>query len=300
MPGFAHGRSRALSQPDTMRTKSAYTSPYLPRPFASTVVSYGARAAGISRAGSHGRPAVRSRSWNPARGRPRAPHRRGGTSMIHILRGLARIVFILLVVGVIGGGAVIGITLSYFGRDLPSSQQLASYVPATGTKVYAGDGGFMAEFVSERRIIVPIGRVPRQMIDAVLAAEDRDFYSHNGVNPVAVFRAAMADIVRYQRGQRPLGASTITQQVVRHFLLNNEVSVSRKIKEALLAYRIEHELSKERILEIYLNEIYLGAGAYGVAAAAEAYYQKPLDRLSPAEAAFLAALPKAPNNYHPQ
>jgi len=219
--------------------------------------------------------------------------------MIRILRGLARVVFILVVIGVIGGGAVIGVTLSYFGRDLPSSQQLASYVPATGTKVYAGDGGLMAEFVSERRIIVPISQVPRQMINAVLAAEDRDFYSHNGVNPVAVFRAAMADILRYQRGQRPLGASTITQQVVRHFLLNNELSVARKIKEALLAYRIEHELSKDRILEIYLNEIYLGAGAYGVAAAADTYFQKPLDKLTLTETALIAALPKSPNNYNP-
>src|SRR5207248_9175760 len=139
----------------------------------------------------------------------------------------------------------------------------------------------------------------RMMIQAVLAAEDRDFYTHNGVNPIAVFRAAIADITRFQRGQRPIGASTITQQVVRHFLLSNEVSASRKIKEALLAYRIEHELSKERILEIYLNEIYLGAGAYGVAAAADTYYQKPLDKLTLAEAAFIAALPKAPNNYNP-
>ena len=219
--------------------------------------------------------------------------------MIRTLRGLARVLFILLVVGVIGGGAFLGVTLSYFGRDLPSSQQLASYVPATGTKVYAGDGGFMAEFVSERRIIVPIGRVPRQMIDAVLAAEDRDFYSHNGVNPVAVFRAAMADILRYQRGQRPLGASTITQQVVRHFLLSNELSVARKVKEALLAYRIENNLSKDRILEIYLNEIYLGAGAYGVTAAADTYFQKPIDKLTLAETALIAALPKAPNNYNP-
>src|SRR5260370_12929051 len=219
--------------------------------------------------------------------------------MIRLLRGLARVVFILVVIGVVGGGAFIGITLSYFGRDLPSSQQLASYVPATGTKVYAGDGGFMAEFASEHRIITPIDRVPRQMVDAVLAAEDRDFYSHNGVNPVAVFRAAMADIVRYQRGQRPLGASTITQQVVRHFLLNNDLSVSRKIKEALLAYRIEHELSKDRILEIYLNEIYLAAGAHGVAAAADTYFQKPLDKLSLAETALIAALPKSPNNYNP-
>ena len=116
---------------------------------------------------------------------------------------------------------------------------------------------------------------------AFLAAEDRDFFSHNGVNPMSILRAALADIVRYRRGQRPLGASTITQQLVRHFLLTNEVSVSRKIKEALLAYRIENQLSKNRILEIYLNEIYLGAGAYGVAAAADTYFGKTL---APADA----------------
>jgi len=219
--------------------------------------------------------------------------------MSKILRGMARIAFLIIVVGAVGIGSFVGISLVYFGRDLPNHQQLAAYVPATGTKVYAGDGGFMAEFASEHRIIVPISKVPRTLIQAVLTAEDRDFYTHNGVNPVAIFRAAVADITRFQRGQRPIGASTITQQVVRHFLLSNEVSVSRKIKEALLAYRIEHELSKERILEIYLNEIYLGAGAYGVAAAADTYFQKPLDKLTLAETAFIAALPKAPNNYNP-
>jgi penicillin-binding protein 1A len=219
--------------------------------------------------------------------------------MNRVLRGIARAAFFIIVVAAVGIGSFVGISLVYFGRDLPNHQQLASYVPATGTKVYASDGAFMAEFASEHRIIVPIGKVPRTIIQAVLAAEDRDFYTHNGVNPVAVFRAAIADITRFQRGQRPLGASTITQQVVRHFLLSNEVSVSRKVKEALLAYRIEHELSKERLLEIYLNEIYLGAGAYGVAAAADTYFQKPLDKLSLAETAFIAALPKAPNNYNP-
>src|SRR5262249_10146232 len=148
----------------------------------------------------------------------------------------------------------------------------------------------MADLASERRIPVAIGKVPKIVISAFLAAEDRDFYNHRGVDPVAIFRAAMADVLRFQRGQRPLGASTITQQVVRHFLLNNELSVSRKVKEAMLAYRIERSLSKDRILEIYLNEIYLGAGAYGIAAAADTYFQKPLDQLSLSEAAFLAAL----------
>jgi penicillin-binding protein 1A len=215
------------------------------------------------------------------------------------LRGVARILFVLIVVAAVGIGGFVGISLVYFGRDLPNHKQLAEFVPAVGTKVYASDGAFMTEFASEHRIVVPISQVPRPMIQAVLAAEDRDFYTHNGVNPVAIFRAAVADLTRFQRGQRPLGASTITQQVVRHFLLTNEVSVARKVKEALLAYRIEHELSKDRLLEIYLNEIYLGAGAYGIAAAADTYFQKPLDKLTLAETAFIAALPKAPNNYNP-
>src|SRR5436190_16308273 len=219
--------------------------------------------------------------------------------MMRTLRIVARIGFVALVLGAVGVAAFSAITLVYFGRELPSHSQLASYVPATGTKVYAADGSFMLELETEHRIPVAIGQVPQPLIQAVLAAEDRDFYTHKGVNPAAIFRAAVADIGRYQKGQRPMGASTITQQVVRHFLLSNELSVVRKIKEMLLAYRIEHELSKERILEIYLNEIYLGAGAYGVVAAADTYFQKPLDKLTLAEAAFIAALPKAPNNYNP-
>jgi len=219
--------------------------------------------------------------------------------MARVVRGIARVVFIVFVLITLGVSGFVGVTLAHFARGLPDYRQLANYQPATGSKVYAGDGSFMTEFESEHRIPVTIGKVPHVVIEAFLAAEDRDFYSHNGVNPAAVFRAAMVDIVRFRRGQRPIGASTITQQVVRHFLLSNEVSVSRKIKEAMLAYRIERTLSKDRILEIYLNEIYLGAGAYGVAAAADTYFQKPLDRLSLAEAAFLAALPKAPNHYNP-
>jgi penicillin-binding protein 1A len=215
------------------------------------------------------------------------------------LRALARIAFIVIVIAAVGTAAFVGISLVYFGRELPNSAQLASYIPATGTKVYAGDGSFMVEFENEHRIPVALNKVPPVVIHAFLAAEDRDFYTHKGVNPIAIFRAAVADIGRYQKGQRPMGASTITQQVVRHFLLSNEVSFVRKIKEVLLAYRIEKELSKDRILEIYLNEIYLGAGAYGVATAADTYFQKPLDKLTLAEAALIASLPKAPNNYNP-
>ena len=219
--------------------------------------------------------------------------------MLRVLRGIVRIAFVALIAAALGIGGFVAITLAHFSRDLPDFQQITAYRPATGSKVYAGDGSLMTEFETEHRIPVTIDKVPKLVIHAFLAAEDRDFYNHRGVNPGAIFRAALADVMRFQRGQRPIGASTITQQVVRHFLLNNEMSVSRKIKEAILAYRIERALSKDRILEIYLNEIYLGAGAYGVAAAADTYFQKPLDQLTLAEAAFLAALPKAPNNYNP-
>jgi penicillin-binding protein 1A len=219
--------------------------------------------------------------------------------MLAILRGVARTLFVVLLLGGIGATAAVGIGIYKYSRDLPDLKQIAAYVPAMGSKVYAEDGTLMTEFETEHRIPVEIGKVPKMVIQAFMAAEDRDFYNHKGVDPAAIIRAAAADILRLQRGQRPIGASTITQQVVRHFLLTREVSVARKIKEAILAYRIENTLSKDRILEVYLNEIYFGAGSYGIAAAADTYFQKPLDRLTVAEAAFLAALPKAPNNYNP-
>lgn len=219
--------------------------------------------------------------------------------MTRLAQILARIVFVAMIVAAVGVGGAAGWLVVRYGRNLPNHEELLSYVPPTGTKVYAADGSFMAEFASEHRIVTPIAQIPPLVIHAFLAAEDRGFFSHGGVNPFSIMRAAIADIVRFRRGERPLGASTITQQLVRHFMLTNAVSVSRKIKEALLSYRIEHYLSKDRILEIYLNEIYLGDGAYGVAAAADAYFHKPLDQLTPAEAALLAALPKAPHSYNP-
>ena len=219
--------------------------------------------------------------------------------LLSVLRGMSRAAFVLVVLGFIGAAVAVGYGLTYFSRDLPDFQQIASYVPATGSKVYDADGKLVAEFETERRIPVSIDEVPILVINAFLAAEDRDFYAHKGVDLQAVFRAAVADIARFRSGQRPIGASTITQQVVRHFLLSRELSITRKIKEAILAYRLNKELSKDRILEIYLNEIYFGSGAYGVAAAADTYFQKKLDQLTPAEAAYLASLPKAPNNYHP-
>jgi penicillin-binding protein 1A len=219
--------------------------------------------------------------------------------LLSVMRGIARIAFVLVVLGVTGAAVGVGYGLYYFSHDLPDFQRIANYVPAVGSKVYDADGKLIAEFETERRIPVSIDEVPTLVVNAFLAAEDRDFYTHKGVNPQAIFRAAVADIARFHSGQRPIGASTITQQVVRHFLLSRELSMTRKVKEAILAYRLDKELSKDRILEVYLNEIYLGAGAYGVAAAADTYFQKKLDQLTPAEAAYLAALPKAPNNYNP-
>ena len=157
----------------------------------------------------------------------------------------------------------------------------------------------LAELASERRIFVPVTAMPDIVKQAFISAEDQNFYTHRGVDPLAIARAAMFDLAHAGQGKRPIGASTITQQVAKNMLLDNQISFSRKVKEAILAIRIEQNLSKDRILELYLNEIYLGMGAYGVAAAAQSYFNKPLDKLTVAEAAFLAALPKAPNNLNP-
>ena len=199
----------------------------------------------------------------------------------------------------IAGCGFVGITLWYFGRDLPDYQQLAHYQPPIMTRVHAGDGRLLAEYATERRIFVPIQAIPKPVINAFLSAEDKNFYNHHGVDPVSILRAAITDLSRFRANRRPVGASTITQQVAKNMLLSNEVSIERKVKEILLATRIEAALPKERILELYLNEIYLGSGAYGVAAAALTYFDKSLDELTLGEAAFLAGLPKAPNRYSP-
>jgi penicillin-binding protein 1A len=197
------------------------------------------------------------------------------------------------------GGGFAGLTIWYFGRDLPDYQQLANYQPPITTRVLAGDGRLLAEYATERRVFVPISVMPKRVIAAFLAAEDKNFYSHHGVDPISMLRAAVTDIGRWHSARRPIGASTITQQVAKNMLLTNELSIERKIKEVLLATRIDDALPKDRILELYLNEIYLGSGAYGVASAALTYFDKPLDELTLGEAAFLAGLPKAPNNYNP-
>jgi penicillin-binding protein 1A len=210
-----------------------------------------------------------------------------------------RFLFVCAVMLTIAGCGFIGVTLWYFGRDLPDYQQLAHYQPPIMTRVHAGDGRLLAEYATERRIFVPIQAIPKNVINAFLSAEDKNFYSHHGIDPASILRAAFTDLGRFRANRRPVGASTITQQVAKNMLLSNEVSMARKIKEILLATRIEAALPKERILELYLNEIYLGAGAYGVAAAALTYFDKSLNELSLGEAAFLAGLPKAPNRYNP-
>ena len=206
----------------------------------------------------------------------------------------------LVLLGVTGAAVAIGYGLYYFSHDLPDFQQIANYVPAVGSKVYDADGKLIAEFETERRIPVSIGEVPPLVVNAFLAAEDRDFYTITG-STRRRFSAPRWPISRaIHRGQRPIGASTITQQVVRHFLLSQRgVDHRARSRRRCSPTGSTSELSKDRILEIYLNEIYLGAGAYGVAAAADTYFQKKLDQLTPAEVAFLAALPKAPNNYNP-
>jgi len=189
------------------------------------------------------------------------------------------------------------LVLRHYSEGLPDYRALANYKPKVVTRVHAGDGELLAEFSTEKRIFVPVGSIPDRVKQAFISAEDKNFYKHNGVDPEGILRAAITDLRNMHSEKRPVGASTITQQVARNFLLTNEVSIARKVKEMILAYRIEQVLSKDQILELYLNEIYLGLNSYGVAAAALDYFDKPLDELTVAEASFLAAIPKNPNKY---
>ena len=195
------------------------------------------------------------------------------------------------------GGSVF--VFYHFGRGLPDYHQLADYEPPTMTRVHAADGRLLAEYAIEKRVFVPIDAMPRSVVLAFLAAEDATFYEHFGVDLPSVAGAVIRNIGNVIHNRRLVGASTITQQVAKNFLLTNEVSYDRKIKEAILAFRIERALDKDRILELYLNQIYLGFGSYGVAAAALNYFNRSLDDMTLAETAMVAALPKAPNNYHP-
>ena len=184
-------------------------------------------------------------------------------------------------------------------RDLPSVEALRNYQPPVTTRVYAGDGTLLGEYARERRIFVPIAFVPKLVTEAFTSAEDKNFYTHPGIDPSGIMRAAVKDIFNIFQHKRLEGASTITQQVAKNFLLNSSMNFSRKIREAILAIRIDATFPKSKILELYLNEIYLGENSYGVAAAALNYFGKSLDELDIAEVAFLAALPKAPSTYDP-
>ena len=218
--------------------------------------------------------------------------------MKNFFKVLAALGALTLVLGVLGIAVIVAV-FWHFGQGLPDYKQLASYEPPTVTRIHAGDGSLLAEFAKEKRAFVPIGSIPKMVVKAFLSAEDKNFYEHAGVDFIGVARAIVTNLRRMGTGQRLVGASTITQQVAKNFLLTNEVSIDRKVKEAILAFRIERALSKDRILELYLNEIYLGVGSYGVAAAALNYFDRSLDELTLPEIAYIAGLPKAPNNYHP-
>ena len=202
---------------------------------------------------------------------------------------------ILFVVGVAAAAGL----LWHFSKDLPDYSQLQDYEPPVMTRVHAADGSLVAEYARERRLYIPIQAVPKLVINAFLAAEDKNFYEHGGLDFTGIARAAVVYLQNYGSSRRPQGASTITQQVAKNFLLTNELSMARKVKEALLALKIERTYSKDKILELYLNEIYLGLGAYGIAAASLVYFDKAVNELTIPEAAYLASLPKAPSNYHP-
>ncbi len=213
-------------------------------------------------------------------------------NVLVILRYLIVFVFLtsLITIGVI----------SYFLFQLPDETSLEKYKPNVMTRVHASNGDLVKEYSREYRIFIPIEDIPSNVKFAFISAEDKNFYNHFGIDPLGIVRASIKNISNFLSNRRPEGASTITQQVAKNFLLTDELTLSRKIKEALLAIKIERTLSKERILELYLNQIYLGAGSYGIGAASNRYFKKSLNELSIPEVSFLASLPKAPSRYNPE
>ena len=213
-------------------------------------------------------------------------------------RIIKNILILILSIGLLTTFTLLAI-LWAFSNHLPDYKFLKNYKPPVSSKVYSGNGELVSDFSSEKRIFVPYNVIPPIVINSFLSAEDKNFFSHPGVDAKGVIRAVINNISNIISSRRLEGASTITQQVAKNFLLTNEVSLNRKIKEAILAFRIERALSKERILELYLNQIYLGEGTYGVASASLEYFDKPISELNYEEAALLAALPKAPSRYNP-
>ena len=190
-------------------------------------------------------------------------------------------------------------TLWYFSIGLPDYKKLSNYQPPISSRVYSENSKLIAEYAIEKRLFIPFESVPEKVINSFLSAEDKNFFSHPGIDAKGILRAIIKNIKNISQNKRLEGASTITQQVAKNFLLTNEVSMKRKIKEAILAFRIERAYTKERILELYLNQIYLGQGTYGIAAASLEYFDKSIKELNYSEAALLAALPKAPSKYNP-
>ena len=215
--------------------------------------------------------------------------------MSKLIKKLLIVTSFILITGII---TIFTILWSYSNK-LPDYKFLKSYKPPVSSKVYSGEGVLISDFSSEKRIFVPYNAIPKKIIYSFLSSEDKNFFKHPGVDAKGVLRAIKNNIFNLINANRLEGASTITQQVAKNFLLNNEVSMDRKIKEAILAFRIERALSKERILELYLNQIYLGEGSYGIASASLRYFDKPINELNYAEASLLAALPKAPSKYNP-
>ena len=195
--------------------------------------------------------------------------------------------------------AGVAMYVSNLAQDLPDYEVLAKYEPPVTTRVHASDGALMAEFARERRLYLPIQAVPDRVKAAFLSAEDKNFYNHPGIDVTGLVRAVVTNARNFGSGRRPVGASTITQQVAKNFLLTSDQTYERKVREMILSFRIEQAYSKDRILELYLNEIFFGLGAYGVAGAALTYFDKSVNELTVAEAAYLAALPRGPSNYHP-
>lgn len=216
--------------------------------------------------------------------------------MFKTLSSLLSTCFFFAVIGIL----ILMVMLVRINRDLPDYHQLEKYEPPVTTRLFAGDGQLLMEYATEQRLFMPVSKIPDLVKNAFIAAEDKKFYTHGGIDYVGIVRAVLGNVKNLGTGRRPAGASTITQQVAKNFLLSSEVSYVRKIKEAIIARRIEKAFTKDHILELYLNEIYLGNRSYGVAAAALNYFGKPLDKLAVEEVAYLAALPKGPNNYNPK
>ena len=198
------------------------------------------------------------------------------------------------------GAAILMYIIYHYTKDLPDYSQLKKYYPPSITRMYSADGKLIEEFAREHRIFVPISSVPKALTQAFIAAEDKNFYSHEGIDIFSIFRAAITNISHIINKRRPEGGSTITQQVVKTFLLSPERSFERKIKEAILSYRLSQVFTKDEILELYLNQIFLGKTAYGVASAALNYFNKSIEELTISECAVLASLPKAPSQYNPE